>query len=226
MQRAGCMYHHMQITVVVILQLMLNEYGSLCLSYGRGVGSVYSNKTRMNTDNQTTETANLLWVIHGKWHEHLHWNHLRRDSQEWTKRKRERERAGGEYMFTWISLAHQSFITIIQKRCSSLILADPTHCLDPQRMPAAMDQEKFVINWTACTWIISLPSLAQCPTACMAQLLEDFLQKKDITVHVLLHNMPPTIIRSQMLLVNGWVSLTQLQIISDHDSKQEGEDYM
>ena len=56
------MHHHMQITAAVILQLMLNEYGLLCLREGRGVGSVYSNKTRMNTDNQTTDTANLLWL--------------------------------------------------------------------------------------------------------------------------------------------------------------------
>ena len=36
---------------------------------------------------------------------------------------------------------------------SSLILADPAHCLDPRRTRAAMDQEKFVINWMVCTWI-------------------------------------------------------------------------
>ena len=40
---------------------MSNEYDSSRLGLGgRGVGSVYSNKTRMNTDNQMTETANLL----------------------------------------------------------------------------------------------------------------------------------------------------------------------
>ena len=64
----------------------------------------------------------------------------------------------------------------------------------------------------------------------MAQLLEDFLQKKkkkDITVHVLLHNISPYYSQvSAVLLANGWVSLTQLQMMSDHGSQQEGGTYI
>ena len=60
----------------------------------------------------------------------------------------------------------------------------------------------------------------------MAQALEDFLQK-NITVYcVLLHNIFPYYHQvSAVLLVDGWVSLTQLQMMSNHGSQLEGGAY-
>ena len=63
----------------------------------------------------------------------------------------------------------------------------------------------------------------------MAQTLEDFLQKKKkkkkkkgFTEHVLLHSISPYYHQvSAVLLADGWVSLTQLQMMSDHGRKVE-----
>ena len=89
-----------------------------------------------------------------------------------------------------------------------------------------MDQEKFVINWMACMWI-SLPSLAQCLATCIAQILKDFLRRYHSICIILLHSISPYYQQvSAVLLVDGWVSLTQLQMMSDHGSQQEGGAYM
>ena len=53
-----------------------------------------------------------------------------------------------------------------------------------------------------------------------------FSVKLDITVHVLFHNIFPYYHQvSAVLLADGWVSLTQLQIMNDHGSQQEGGAY-
>ena len=150
----------------------------------------------------------------------------KREREEQKDRGRERERC----MFTWMSLALQPFMMTIPKICSCAIFTDVSWLcsLPGPTMNACCHGSREVCHKLNSLHLNFLTIFRSMSRSLQGPNIGGFSAKWYHSICItLLHNISPYYHQvSAVLLVDGCVSLTQLQMMSSHDSQQGDGTYV